>query len=256
MPNKVIIDLIVSKKTFLNDEYFTLDLDAGKPLPEIVPGQFAEVLIPGTFLRRPISIHDADYARGTVRFLVQIVGEGTRHLSEIRENENLDVVLPLGNGFKLPVKGDKVLLVGGGCGVAPLLFLARKCREAGAETDILVGVRSRDKLIETELYQKFGNLFITTEDGSEGVKGFVTHHPVFSDIKKYSAVYTCGPEVMMMAVAKRTASQGTECYVSLENMMACGIGACLCCVTDTQSGRKCVCTEGPVFNVKELTWQI
>ncbi|PKP18142.1 MAG: dihydroorotate dehydrogenase electron transfer subunit, partial [Bacteroidetes bacterium HGW-Bacteroidetes-21] len=118
----------------------------------------------------------------------------------------------------------------------------------------LTGVRDASFVMLTDEYEKYGKVHITTEDGSVGEKGFVVHHSVFNRLTDYSMIYTCGPEVMMKAVAKRAQEVGVECEVSLENLMACGVGACLCCVTDTPKGRKCVCTEGPVFNSKDLLW--
>jgi dihydroorotate dehydrogenase electron transfer subunit len=254
---KFIHDLkIVSNKT-LNQSYYLLELTHDLPLPECLPGQFAEVLVTGqesVFLRRPLSIHDIDYKKNTISFLVQIVGKGTNHLSEIKSGDLLNVVYPLGQGFNPVKSGEKALLIGGGCGIAPLLYLARVLKSKGVEVDTLVGVRTKSYLIEIEKYHEYGNVLITTEDGSEGTKGYVVNHPVFENLNDYKKIYTCGPEVMMKAIAKRAAEAGVDCEVSLENTMACGIGACLCCVTETKEGNKCVCTDGPVFNINDLKW--
>lgn len=254
---KYIHDLEIVNNTRLTESYYLLELTTKKPLPEILPGQFAEVLITGTdtvFLRRPLSIHDVDYSKNTLSLLVQIVGKGTIHLADIKTGQKLNIVYPLGKGFQLIGPKEKTLLIGGGCGIAPLLYLARHLKEIGADVSTLIGVRSIEHLIEVEKYKQYGEVLITTEDGSEGTRGFVVNHPVFNTLKIYKKIYTCGPEVMMKAIAKRATEAGVECEVSLENTMACGIGACLCCVTETKHGNKCVCTEGPVFNIKELAW--
>ena len=254
---KYIQDFKVLQKRILSAEYYVLDLSTEYTLPEIFPGQFVELEIKGNesvFLRRPFSIHDVNYETNTISILVQIVGNGTRHLSNIEEGSKLNMIYPLGKEYNLIDKGKKALLIGGGCGVAPLLYLARQLNSRGVNVSTLVGVRSKDFLIEIDLYKQFGEVLITTEDGSLGSKGFVTNHPVFENLNQFDRIYTCGPEVMMKAIAKRAETSGVDCEVSLENSMACGIGACLCCVTETKEGNKCVCTEGPVFNIKELAW--
>lgn len=249
---KRIHDLRVMRNHRLTPDYFELELHAPEPLPEIFPGQFVEVLVEGssnTFLRRPLSVHDVDYQRNTLNLLVEIVGEGTQTLAWLEEGDFLNVVYPLGNSFSQAHVGEKVLIVGGGCGIAPLLFLARRLNDIGIVPDILLGTRSADRLIKPDTYRRFGELHITTEDGSEGTKGYVIHHEIMkNENHPFDRVYTCGPEPMMRIVAKWAARRNIACEVSLENMMACGIGACLCCVTETDKGNVCVCTEGPVFN--------
>jgi len=254
---KYIHDLEIVNNKRLSESYYLLELSYNHPLPEILPGQFAEVAISGTdtvFLRRPLSIHDVNYKKNSLSLLVQIVGKGTKHLANISIGQTINVIYPLGKGFQLIKPKEKAFLIGGGCGIAPLLYLARHLKAIGIEVSTLIGVKSNEYLIEIENYKQFGKVFITTEDGSEGTKGFVINHPVFNSLNSYKKIYTCGPEVMMKAIAKRALEAGVECEVSLENTMACGIGACLCCVTETKEGNKCVCTEGPVFNIKELVW--
>lgn len=254
---KYIHDLEIVNNKRLTESYYLLELSYNQPLPEILPGQFAEVLISGTdsvFLRRPLSIHDVDYKNNTLSLLVQIVGKGTKHLANIKIGKTLNVMYPLGKGFQLIKPKERALLIGGGCGIAPLLYLARHLKAKGIDVSILIGVRNKEHIIEVEKYCQYGEVFITTEDGSEGTKGFVVDHPAFNSLNTYKKIYTCGPEVMLKAIAKRASEVGVECEVSLENTMACGIGACLCCVTETKEGNKCVCTEGPVFNIKELKW--
>lgn len=255
MKNKFIHNMKVVSKKNLNAKYFLLSLQAPENLPQILPGQFAQVEIKdakNTFLRRPLSIHDVDYQNNIVKILVQIVGEGTKKLSEINEGEVLNIVYPLGNSFSLPQSGN-ILLVGGGCGIAPLLYLARVLSGKNINITTLIGGAASSDILESEEYSKFGKVLITTMDASIGEKGLVTQHSVFNTENfNFDAIYTCGPEPMMKALARIAKEKNIRCEVSLENMMACGIGACLCCVVDTIEGNKCTCTEGPVFNYNEL----
>ncbi len=249
-------DLRVTANRKISKDHFVLELLSERGLPELKPGQFAQVRIdgsPSTFLRRPISIHDVDYERNTIRLLVQIAGKGTRKLSEAEPGNRINLIYPLGNTFSIPSGTEKILLIGGGCGVAPLLFLAKHLKSSGFTPDILLGFRNSERMMEIEEYRAVGNVFITTEDGSEGVKGYVTDHPVLKTAV-YDRVYCCGPDRMMKAVARYCSEKHIICEVSLEKLMACGIGVCLCCVAETVRGNVCTCTEGPVFNTNELKW--
>lgn len=254
---KRIENLIVTRHTSLTDTYFVLDLKSSKKLPEMLPAQFAEVKVEraqNTFLRRPISIHDVDYEKGEMRILVEIKGEATREMSKLRAGDSLNLVYPLGKAFHLPAKAKKVLLAGGGCGVAPLLFAARYFQAQGIEVHTLIGGRNAEQLLRLDAYARYSKVYTITEDGSHGETGLITAHSIMQDLKQFDAVYTCGPEAMMKAIAGKAQDAGVYCEVSLENLMACGIGACLCCVQDTVHGHQCVCTEGPVFNIKDLKW--
>lgn len=255
---KYIDDFTVIKNERLNDNFVILTLKHPGILPDVAPGQFVEVRVdhaPHTFLRRPISIHDIDRKENTMKLLVMIVGEGTQTMGELKEGETLNLVYPLGNGFSLPKEKKRVLLVGGGCGVAPLLYLGRCLKESGIEPQFLLGARKKEGLIALDEFKKVGTVHITTEDGSKGTKGFVIHHPVMATEKpEIDMICTCGPEVMMKVVAKYAKAHGIQCEVSLENTMACGVGACLCCVVDTVKGHICTCTEGPVFDAEVLKW--
>ena len=148
----------------------------------------------------------------------------------------------------------KLLLVGGGVGTAPMLYLGACLKAAGFAPVFLLGARSASDLLQLEDFEQYGEVYMTTEDGSAGEKGYVTNHSILNDVN-FDQIYTCGPKPMMMAVAKYAKSKNIACEVSLENTMACGIGACLCCVEKTSEGHVCVCTEGPVFNIEKLTWQ-
>ena len=256
---KFILDLTVNSVEALSDKHVLIKLTDDKPLPEMLPGQFVEVRVdnsPSTFLRRPISINNVDYDRNELWLLVAAVGDGTRQLQKLQKGDRLNCMLPLGNSFTMPTdSAQKVLLVGGGVGVAPLLYFGKRIKAMGGEPTFLLGARSAKDVLERELFEQVGRVFITTEDGSEGEKGFVTNHSVLAQ-EHFDRIYTCGPKPMMMAVARYAFKNDIECEVSLENKMACGVGACLCCVEKTVEGNKCVCKEGPVMNIKKLTWQI
>ncbi|MCR5821325.1 MAG: dihydroorotate dehydrogenase electron transfer subunit [Bacteroidales bacterium] len=251
---KQVTDFIIEEREQRGAQYFTLTLRHPSQMQKIVPGQFVEVRVDGcreVMLRRPISVHDVDEECGTLKLLIQIVGRGTRRLAQLGVGERLNLVYPLGNGFDLGVsKGSRVLLVGGGAGSAPLYHLAKELSHRGVRSTILIGGRNAGLIPVRDEFEQFGDLCIATDDGSLGHRGLVTEHPCFA--ASYDRIYTCGPTPMMKAVAQSALQRGIECYVSLENMMACGVGACLCCVVDTDEGHLCVCKEGPVFNAEKL----
>ena len=245
---------LVERQTFGRSVLLRLRAELG--LPDIAPGQFVQVRVdgsPSTYLRRPISIHDVDVQKNEISLLVQQVGEGTRHLACSKVGDIINMVLPLGNGFSLPETSERVLLVGGGIGIAPLYYFAKVLNESGVKPALLLGGKSKSDLIRLADYQQLGETFVTTEDGSLGEKGFVTMHSIWQK-RSFDKIYVCGPKPMMKAVAKLAAEKDIWCEVSLENLMACGLGACLCCVEDTIDGHVCVCKEGPVFNTRRLKW--
>jgi len=256
---KYCMDLRVVENRRIHKRYCLLKLTADHTLPEIVPGQFVQVRIDGaqdTFLRRPISVNRVDKRLNELWLLVQIVGKGTQRLSEYVSGDTLNLILPLGNGFTIPQAAShaRLLLVGGGVGTAPLLFLGELLRELGFAPEFLLGARTAGDVMQADMFESIGRVHITTEDGSAGEQGLVTAHSILNDT--FDFIYTCGPKAMMTAVARYAKASGTPCEASLENMMACGIGACLCCVEKTVKGNLCVCTEGPVFNINQLTWDI
>lgn len=252
---KQLLDLNVVSNTRLNASHHLIELSSKFPLPAMIPGQFAEVKVenqPDTYLRRPFSIHRFDHAANSMHLLIKTVGEGTKALSALKKGEILNVMLPLGKGFTL-VSNKKTLLVGGGCGIAPLYFLAEQLSKRGNDVTILIGGRSATDILLQKEYQNFGRVAVSTEDGTDGEKGMVTQHSILSKGKlQFDRIYCCGPDGMMRAVAHIAERAGIICEVSLENTMACGIGACLCCVVETNQGNQCVCTEGPVFDSREL----
>lgn len=258
---KYILDLKVTSNEALHNNYFLLKLTthSGEKLPSMSPGQFVEIRVdgsPNTFLRRPISINFIDDAANELWLLIQKVGEGTQALSKLLIGASLNLVLPLGNTFSMPqAKTGKVLLIGGGVGTAPMLYWGSVLAASGYHVTFLLGARSHSDLLQLEHFSLYGRVLATTEDGSFGEEGYVTQHSVLQK-ETFDFIYTCGPKPMMMAVASYASKNQIECEVSLENTMACGIGVCLCCVEKTQAGHVCVCTDGPIFNIKKLTWQI
>lgn len=257
---KHILDLMVKSVERINSRYVLIRLTDDRPLPEMWPGQFVEVRADGTadtFLRRPISINFVDRDANELWLLVAVVGDGTRRIASVQPGGRLNCVLPLGNGFTMPkTSSERVLLVGGGVGVAPLLYMGAEMKRMGCEPTFLLGARSETDLLEIDYFNKYGRVCVTTEDGSAGERGFVTNHSVLTEEPRFDRIATCGPKPMMVAVARYASGTGISCEASLENMMACGVGACLCCVEKTTVGNLCVCKEGPVFNVKKLLWQI
>lgn len=256
---KICEDFLVQATEQLSDRHWLMRLRSSSALPEMHPGQFVQVHIedsPTTYLRRPISINMVDYGRNEILLLVAAIGEGTRHLVRKKPGDKVNCLLPLGNSFTMPRSTDeRVLLVGGGVGIAPMLFLGKRLVELGVRPSFLLGARTADELLEKDMFSELGDLYLTTEDGSEGEKGYVTNHSILKE-KKIDRIATCGPKPMMMSVARYAKQNDIECEVSLENDMACGLGACLCCVEDTTDGHICVCTEGPVLNIKKLLWQL
>lgn len=259
MMKKNVLDLLVRAVEHVSTKHVLLRLTHPEHLPDMQPGQFVEVRIdgsPSTFLRRPISIHFVDRENNELWLLVAMIGDGTRRLGLLKPGDVLNCILPLGNTFTLPQAiPAKYLLVGGGVGMAPMLFLGAEMHRMGCRPTFLLGGRTKGDLLELELFNRYGRVFVTTEDGTMGEKGFVTNHSLLQQ-ERFDRICSCGPKPMMMAVARYARQTATACEVSLENLMACGLGACLCCVEKTTEGNVCVCKEGPVFDINRLLWQI
>lgn len=256
---KKMLDLIIVDNDQLNQNYILLKLSTtdGTALPDMYPGQFVEVHVtdsPSTFLRRPISVNYIDKSKNELWLLIQKIGDGTRRMAEYKKGDIVNLLLPLGNSFSTPKDTtSEVLLIGGGVGTAPMLYLGSELKEKGFRPNFLLGARSSADLLQLDEFAKYGEVYTTTEDGSHGEQGYVTNHSVLEK-KNFSHIFTCGPKPMMMAVANYAHKKQINCEVSLENTMACGFGVCLCCIENTKRGNICVCTEGPVFNIKELKW--
>ena len=240
------------------DKIFRLTVDAPELAKTSRAGQFVQVKISNEFtLRRPLGI--ASTAGGRVKIFYRVVGRGTETLSTKRTGERLNILGALGNGYS-PREG-KILLVGGGMGLAPLLCAAEnamrnaQCVMRNDKADVLIGGRTKDEVIFwcEEFRPHVEKISITTDDGSYARKGFVIDLlPEILSAGNYSAVYTCGPEIMMRGVAKLAKEKNLPCEVSFEKRMACGLGACLSCSIDTVDGRKKVCKDGPIFDAEKV----
>ena len=254
---KKVQDFKVKEYQWLNDDNYIIKLQSDEEVPEISAGQFAELKIPRSpdvFLRRPLSILDYHKKENSLSFYVKIIGKGTRQLGQLPKGETVNVIYPLGNSFNTE-NVNNALIIGGGSGIAPFVLLARELQRQKIDTTFLIGGRTKKDVFLTDAFAMFGEVLLTTEDGSLGEKGLVTQHSVFKNEKfDFDKIYTCGPNPMMKAVSYIAKEKEVACEASLENMMACGFGACLCCVTETADGNKCVCTEGPVFDTNYLKW--
>lgn len=242
--------------SWLNSTSYVLVLGSESEIEPVEPGNFAELKVPDApdvFLRRPISVYDIDYENNTISYYIKAIGKGTIKLGNLLKDATVDTVYPLGNSFT-PVSNKKALIVGGGSGIAPFKLLAEKLNKLNTDVTFLFGARSSEDIVLKDVFSQYGKFLCTTEDGSLGEKGLVTQHSIINNISDFDIIYTCGPDPMMKAVATIAASNNIKCEASLENMMACGFGACLCCVTPTIRGNECVCTEGPVFNSTDLKW--
>jgi len=254
--------IIFHKK--LKSNYWHLVFESGVIARNSRPGQFVEVKVnSGTdpLLRRPISIHSVSGAK--VKLIYEVVGKGTEILSDKKPGDLLDVIGPLGNGFEYSriakeLVGGKNILVAGGMGVAPLVFLAEKIKSS--KPLVLIGVRNKEQVLCLQEFKALGcKVIIATDDGSLGFKGKVTEllKAVLSENRKAAKpenIYACGPQPMLKAVARISYENNIASQLSLERHMACGFGVCLGCVVSTKFGYKRVCKDGPVFSGKELNW--
>ena len=212
-----------------------------------VPGQFINIKLDGFFLRRPISVCDRDDESVTI--LYKIVGHGTEAMSEMQEGI-LDVLTGLGNGYDFSKSGNRPLLIGGGVGVPPLYMLARELLAQGKEVTVILGFNTKDEIFYEEEFRALGaKVYVTTVDGSYGIKGFVTN--AMSEID-YTYFYTCGPEPMLRAIYNASATSG---QFSFEERMGCGFGACMGCSCKTLYGNKRICKDGPVLEKEEIIWE-
>ena len=245
--------------------YRALTLVAPEIAARARPGQFVSIAVNGgeTLLRRPFSIYQVSRhtGGGTVEIVYNVIGAGTRWLSERTRHDPVDVVGPLGNGFPMPQNSVPCLLVGGGYGAAPLLYLAGKLRLEGCRVDVIFGAGSSDRLFNAiEAKRLSASATFTTDDGSSGVQGRVTD--VFDDVVERAGtriVYACGPMPMLDAVAHAAAARKIPCQIAVEEAMACGVGVCMTCVVPlhTRDGLRNVraCYEGPVFDGRRIAWE-
>ena len=212
----------------------------------ITTGQFVNILLDGLYLRRPISV--CDCTDGALTLVYKVVGKGTAQMAVMSVGQTLDVLTGLGNGYDMSKAGDRPLLLGGGVGVPPLYMLARQLRQQGKTVSVVLGFNTADEVFYEQEFKALGcDVTVTTADGSHGVKGFVTD-ALPAD---YSYFYTCGPEPMLKAVYKATATSG---QFSFEERMGCGFGACMGCSCHVITGYKRICKDGPVLEKEEILW--
>lgn len=238
----------------LDPQTYLLRLEAPRIAQESYPGQFVNIKFVSPtqhLLRHPFGVAGVDTQEGTFDLIYRTVGEFTHHLTVLQPGDKVDVLGPLGHGFDLAA--EKVLLVGGGTGLAPLLFLAAKL--GAQKTDVLMGGKMQSDLFWQNIYKPHAHqIFVTTDDGSVGTRGTVMAKlPALLQEYTYDCVYTCGPSAMMQAVAACCQAHNVPCQVSLERYMACGLGACLSCTCQGREKRLKVCTDGPVFWAKEVS---
>lgn len=213
------------------------------------PGQFVNIELDGLYLRRPISICDWD--ENSITLIYKVVGRGTEQMSRMTQGEVLDVLTGLGNGFNPDVECQKALLVGGGVGVPPLYRLAKELLGRGRSVSVVLGFGSKAELFYEEEFRALGaEVYVSTVDGSAGVKGFVTDAIRESNIS-FDYFYACGPLPMLKALSQSCEQSGE---LSFEERMGCGFGACMGCSCKTLTGNKRICKEGPVMRKEEILW--
>lgn len=214
------------------------------------PGQFINIQLQGLYLRRPISVCDVSKADSTVTIIYKVVGRGTEQMENMQAGEQLDILTGLGNGYDMSVAGDKPLLVGGGVGVPPMYMLAKELIASGKQVTVVLGFNTASEVFyEAEFAALGAKVYVTTVDGSKGIKGFVTD--AIADVD-YTYFYTCGPEPMLKALYNTTTTSG---QFSFEERMGCGFGACMGCSCKTLYGNKRICKDGPVLVKEEIIWQ-
>ena len=252
LPDKYTCEVVYNAK--LADNVFALTVVSRDLAAEVRAGQFLHIKCgEERLLRRPVSI--CRVRGGTLEFVIEVKGEGTRWLSKREPGNKLDILGPLGKGFYVP--DGRIIAVGGGIGAPPMLFVAET---ATCDVTAVIGFRSIDRIIlEKEFAAVCEKVYITTDDGSSGLRGSVTE-PLqeLLDSGGYSAVLACGPHAMLSAVARLCRFYNIPCQVSMEERMGCGVGACLVCACATVSGgnenKSRICKDGPVFDAEEIIW--
>ncbi|MGD9677881.1 MAG: dihydroorotate dehydrogenase electron transfer subunit [Vulcanibacillus sp.] len=252
---KDIYQIIIEPKSI---NRFSKNIDIISMLP--LPGQYLHIRVSETnnpLLRRPISIHDYDSSSKEVSLIYRINGDGTRLLSKKKYGDEVDVLGPLGNGFsyKQIEKGREILLIGGGIGTPPLYYLAKELVGMGFKITTLLGFQTKEDSILVSDFSILGEVRISTIDGSLGIKGTVLN--LINECDKWDVFYTCGPTAMMKAIQQRWIATEMVGYLSLEERMGCGVGACYGCVVKVdksiyKEGFKKVCSDGPVFSFREV----
>lgn len=254
-------DFEVVSNEKIADGVFSLVISAPRLAAALKPGQFVNVRVPGNafeLLRIPLSYASADAQAGTVEIWYAVVGNATRRMSAWTPGVTGDLLGPGGRGWSVPADARRVLVVGGGIGVPPVLCLARQLAAAGVEVDACVGAACAEKLVGVAEFEALGcgRVCVATDDGSVGTCGFCTE-PASELLASggYDYVATCGPGPMMKRVAEAAGRAGVFCEASLERMMSCGFGACSTCNVETVDGVQGACMCGPVFDAsKVVVW--
>ena len=237
---------VILENTALTDSVYRMVLQ-GDVSAVTAPGQFVNILLEGLYLRRPISV--CDVGEDTLTIIYKVVGKGTEQMSRMKCGK-LDVLTGLGNGYDLTLSGHRPVLLGGGVGVPPMYLLAKRLIAQGKKVSVILGFNTKTEVFYEQEFRALGaDVTVTTVDGSYGVKGFVTD--VLKSID-YTYFYTCGPEPMLKAVYKASATSG---QMSFEKRMGCGFGACMGCSCKTLTGYKRICKEGPVMKKEEILWE-
>ncbi len=258
-------EMTVISNTPVADGVFRMQLEGTLAENMVWPGQFVHVQCgPGTvpLLRRPISICDVDDQGRHFTMIYRVEGEGTRLLSQKIPGDTVNVLGPLGHGFPIEHRqaGEHVVLVGGGVGVPPLYYLARKLVQKGVNVTSIIGFASEAQVFLDKELSQLGPVYVTTMDGSAGSKGLVTDVLTSGEMDSWDALYSCGPLPMLKALQQLYESGTQEAYISVEQRMGCGVGACLACVCQPspdakeKTGRSYfkICSDGPVFDLREV----
>ena len=237
----------VTENTALTASVYRMRL-SGDTSDITVSGQFVNLLLDGFYLRRPISV--CDRQEGMLTIVYKVVGKGTEKMSKMQAGDVVDILTGLGNGYDLSEAGESPLLIGGGVGVPPMYLLAKDLIAQGKKVSVILGFNNKDEIFYEEEFKALGaKVAVTTVDGSYGIKGFVTD--AMKDMN-YSYFYTCGPEPMLKAIWKTSATSG---QFSFEERMGCGFGACMGCSCKTLTGNKRICKDGPVLRKEEILWE-
>ncbi len=212
-------------------------------------GQFVNLRVDGAYLRRPISVCDS--SESTLTLIYKVVGSGTEKLSRLGAGAAVNLLTGLGNGYDTSKSGDRPLLLGGGVGVPPLYKLAKQLIAEGKTVSVILGFNTAEEVFYEKEFSELGaRVTVCTADGSVGTRGFVTD--AIPDASEYTYFYTCGPEPMLRAVSRATATSG---QLSFEERMGCGFGVCMGCSCETLTGYKRICRDGPVMEKEEIKWQ-
>lgn len=261
---------------------YVMELESPQIATSVQPGQFVHMLLPNAdshVLRRPFSVYGTSEDKSKLSILYQVVGVGTDYLTSVQPGTTIEMIGPVGHGWQPPQEAQKVLLVGGGVGAAPLFMLCETLVKAGKKVDMILGAQTEQAMVTRNAYETlFGisedlkpgsatreglhscTLSCATDDGSYGHSGFCTAlveqalQNAEHENKPYDYMAVCGPEILMRLVKEQAEAAHVPCEVSMERRMACGIGACLSCVVDTVHGKKRACVDGPVFASHEVVW--